>query len=91
MNRAELIDALATETGFTKASCEEWLSTFTNVVSKNITKKDGVKLVGFGTFNAKDRAARKGRNPQTGAEIQIAASTVPSFRPGRGFKEAVNR
>jgi DNA-binding protein HU-beta len=87
MNRAELIEAMAKETEQTKADCERWLSAFTNTVEKNIKKKDGVKLVGFGTFTTSKRKARTARNPQTGQPMKIAAKTVPVFRPGAQLKE----
>lgn len=91
MNRAELIDAMAKETGHTKTDTEAMLSAFINVVQKNIKKQDGVRLVGFGTFAASKRKARTGRNPQTGEEIKIPAKMVPVFRPGAVLKEIVNK
>ena len=89
MNRAELIEEMAKVTGQTKADNERWLSAFINTVSKNMKKKDGVKLVGFGTFATAKRKARTGRNPQTGESIKIPARTVPVFRPGAALKETV--
>jgi DNA-binding protein HU-beta len=91
MNRQELVDQLAAQTKNTKTNCEEWLSAFINVVSKNIHKDDGVKLVGFGTFTVSKRKARTGRNPQTGKAIKIPARTVPVFRAGRELKQKVSR
>ncbi len=91
MNRAEMVDAMAKETGFTKANCERWLSSFITTVSKNIKKDDGVKIVGFGTFSSVKRKARTGRNPQTGSSIKIAARTVPVFRPGSALKESIRK
>ncbi len=88
MNKAELIEAMAKVTDATKADTERHLDAFINVVTKNIKKKDGVKLVGFGTFAISDRKARVGRNPQTGEEIQIPARRVPVFRPGKELKES---
>jgi DNA-binding protein HU-beta len=76
-------------TGLTKSDTEKSLDAFIEVVTKNIKKKDGVKLVGFGTFSVSNRKARMGRNPQTGEEIQIPARKVPVFRPGKELKEAV--
>jgi DNA-binding protein HU-beta len=73
----------------TKADTERAIDAFIDVVSKNIKKKDGVKLVGFGTFAVSARKARVGRNPQTGEEIQIPARKVPVFRPGKELKDAV--
>lgn len=89
MNKAELVEAMAKITGATKADTEKSLDAFIDVVSKNIKKKDGVKLVGFGTFSVSNRKARMGRNPQTGEEIQIPARKVPVFRPGKELKESV--
>lgn len=89
MNKAELIEAVSKVTEMTKADTERNLDAFIDVISKNIKKKDGVKLVGFGTFAVSARKARVGRNPQTGEEIQIPARKVPVFRPGKELKEAV--
>ncbi|NRA64679.1 MAG: HU family DNA-binding protein [Pseudobacteriovorax sp.] len=89
MNKAELVEAMAKITSATKADTEKSLDAFIEVVTKNVKKKDGVKLVGFGTFSVSDRKARMGRNPQTGEEIQIPARKVPVFRPGKELKEAV--
>jgi len=91
MNRAELVEALAKETGHTKADCERFIASFTEVVAKNMKKNDGVKLVGFGTFTTSKRKARLGRNPQTGETIKIPARTVPVFRPGAQLKDAVHK
>jgi DNA-binding protein HU-beta len=89
MNRAELVEALAAETGSTKADCDRWLTGFMTTVEKNIKKKDGIKLVGFGTFTTAKRKARTGRNPQTGKTIKIPARTVPVFRAGAVLKDSV--
>jgi DNA-binding protein HU-beta len=89
MNKAELVEAIAKVTQLTKADTERTLDAFIDVVNKNIKKKDGVKLVGFGTFTASNRKARVGRNPQTGEEIQIPARKVPVFRPGKELKDSV--
>jgi DNA-binding protein HU-beta len=89
MNKADLIEQISKMTSATKADTERLLDAFVDVVSKNIKKKDGVKLVGFGTFAVSNRKARVGRNPQTGEEIQIPARKVPVFRPGKELKEAV--
>jgi DNA-binding protein HU-beta len=89
MNKAELIEAVSKVTEMTKADTERALDAFIDVVSKNIKKKDGVKLVGFGTFAVSARKARVGRNPQTGEEIQIPARKVPVFRPGKELKDSV--
>ena len=89
MNKAELVESISKVTQATKADTERMLDAFLDVVSKNIKKKDGVKLVGFGTFATSNRKARVGRNPQTGQEIQIPARKVPTFRPGKELKEQV--
>ena len=89
MNKAELVEAIATVTEQTKADTERTLDAFIDVVTKNIKKKDGVKLVGFGTFTISDRKARIGRNPQTGEEIKIPARKVPVFRPGKELKQSI--
>lgn len=91
MNRAELVETLASTTGQTKADSERWLSAFIQTVSKNMKKKEGVKIVGFGTFQTAKRKARTGRNPQTGDTIKIPARTVPVFRPGSALKEGVSQ
>ena len=91
MNRAELVEALANQTNSTKADAERWLNAFITTVTKNIKKKDGIRLVGFGTFTTSRRKARPGRNPQTGEEIKIPARTVPVFKPGAALKEAVDK
>jgi DNA-binding protein HU-beta len=91
MNRSELVEAIAKETGATKAETERMLSAFTGIVEKNIKKKEGIRLVGFGTFTTSKRKARIGRNPQTGEEIKIPARTVPVFRPGATLKASVSK
>ena len=89
MNKAELVEALATTTSQTKADAERTLDAFINIVSTHIKSGDGVKLVGFGTFTTSDRKARVGRNPQTGEEIKIPARKIPVFRPGKELKESI--
>lgn len=91
MNRAELVEAMAKQTEHSKAECDRWLSAFLSVVEKNIKKKEGVKLVGFGTFTTARRKARTGRNPQTGKTIKIPARTVPVFRAGSQLKDSVRK
>jgi DNA-binding protein HU-beta len=90
MNKAELVDAIAKTTQGTKADAERYLDAFTEIVSKNISKTDGVKLVGFGTFAVSQRQERVGRNPQTGQEIKIPARKVPVFRAGKELKTLIN-
>ena len=89
MNKAELVEAIAKQTNATKADTERMLDAFVDAVTKNVKKKEGVKLVGFGTFAVSNRKARVGRNPQTGEEIKIPARKVPVFRPGKELKESV--
>ena len=91
MNKAELVNAMATETGLSKKDAEKALNSFVNVVSGELAKKEKVQLVGFGTFETRKRAARSGRNPQTGEELKSAASTVPAFKAGKALKDKVNK
>ncbi len=90
MNKTELIDAIAKEASLSKKDAEKALKAFTDAVSKELKKKGKVQLVGFGTFETAKRAARTGKNPQTGASIKIPAATVPKFKAGKALKEAVN-
>lgn len=90
MTKSELIKQIAERAGLTQAKATEALQTFEAIVTAELSKGGEVALVGFGTFKVTDRAARTGRNPQTGAEIQIAASKVPTFKAGKALKEAVN-
>jgi DNA-binding protein HU-beta len=89
MNKSELIDVAATEADISKAAAGRALDAILDAVVKAVSKGDSVTLVGFGTFKSSKRAARTGRNPQTGAELKIAATTVPRFTAGAGFKTAV--
>ncbi|MBR3697630.1 MAG: HU family DNA-binding protein [Clostridia bacterium] len=91
MNKAELIAAIAAKTGATKKNAEESVNAFVNVVTEALTKGDKVQLVGFGSFEVRKRAARKGRNPQTKEEIKISASKAPVFKAGKALKEVVNK
>lgn len=91
MNKAELVNAMANDTGLTKKDVETVLNSFVNVVSDELAKKEKVQLVGFGTFETRERAARSGRNPQTGEELKIAAATVPAFKAGKALKDKVNK
>jgi len=91
MNKAELVEAIAKKTGGTKASAELTLDAFLETVTGALTKGDSVALIGFGTFSVTKRAARKGRNPSTGAEIRIPASKVAKFSAGAKLKKAVNK
>jgi len=89
MNKSELIDVAATEADISKAAAGRALDAILDAVVKAVAKGDSVTLVGFGSFKSSKRAARTGRNPQTGKEIKIAATTVPRFTAGAGFKAAV--
>jgi DNA-binding protein HU-beta len=89
MNKAELVEKVAQETGLTKAQIEKTLDACIDTVKKTVKKGDEVKLVGFGTFTKAKRKARTGRNPQTGKTIKIPAAWYPKFRPGAEFKTMV--
>lgn len=89
MNKGELIEALAAKTDLSKASAGRAVEAFIEIVTDTVAKKQDVQLIGFGTFTAAKRAARKGKNPATGAEIKIPATTVPKFKAGAAFKAAV--
>ncbi|MCC2637282.1 MAG: histone-like DNA-binding protein [Moraxellaceae bacterium] len=90
MNKSELIDAIAGSADITKADAGRALDAAVEAITNALKAGDQVTLVGFGTFAVKERAARTGRNPQTGKEISIAASKVPGFKAGKGLKDAVN-
>jgi len=90
MNRSELITAIAEKSGMTKKDAESILNATLESITSALKDGDKVTLVGFGTFETRKRAARKGRNPQTGAEIAIAESTTPVFKAGKVLKDAVN-
>lgn len=91
MNKGELVTAIAAKTGLSKKDTEATVNSFIEVVSNALAKKDKVQLVGFGTFETRKRAARNGRNPQTGKELKIAASIAPAFKAGKALKEKVNK
>ncbi|MCQ2610319.1 MAG: HU family DNA-binding protein [Treponema sp.] len=91
MNKAELVDAIAKDTGLSKKDTEAFVKSFVGTVSKTLAKgKEEVQIIGFGTFAVGKRAARKGRNPLTGEEIKIKASKTPKFKPGKALKDLVN-
>lgn len=90
MNKAELIDAIASESGLTKADAKRALDGFVSVTSNAMKEGDKISLVGFGSFSVTKREARTGRNPQTGKEIQIAAKNVVRFKAGSELTEKVN-
>ena len=90
MNKTELVAAMADQAGLSKKDAEKALKAFTDVVSEELKKGGKVQLVGFGTFGVSARAAREGRNPQTGAKMTIAASKAPKFSAGKALKDLVN-
>lgn len=90
MNRKELVDALAGKTGLTKKDAESFLNGLVTTVVGELKQGGSVNLVGFGSFKVTKRAAREARNPRTGAKINIPARKVPSFKPGKDLKDAVN-
>ncbi len=90
VNRQDLIDKIADATGLTKKGSGDALDATLNAISDALAAGDKVSLVGFGTFEARERAARDGFNPQTGEKIKIAAKTVPAFRPGAGLRAKVD-
>lgn len=90
MDKSTLVDSIANQAGLKKAEADRALRAFLDSVSEALGKGDSVSLVGFGTFLVRQRAARQGRNPQTGATIQIAAAKVPAFKPSKNLKDKVN-
>ncbi len=91
LNKTELVEAIAKATGLSKKDSEKAVKAFTDTVTKELKKKGKVQLVGFGTFETAKRAARTGKNPQTGAAIKIPAATVPKFKAGKALKDTVNK
>ena len=91
MNKTDLIQSLASKTGLTKKDTETFLNAFIEVVTESLVKGDKVQLVGFGSFEVRKRAARKGRNPQTKEEIKIPASKAPIFKAGKVLKDLINK
>jgi DNA-binding protein HU-beta len=91
MNKTELVAAIAEDAGLSKKDAEKALKAFTDAVTAELKKKGKVQLVGFGKFEVAKRAARQGRNPQTGATMKIAASVAPKFKAGKALKDAVNK
>ena len=91
MNKSDLIAAMAAKTGETKKSAEASLDSFISTVTESLKKGEKVQLVGFGSFEVRKRAARKGRNPQTKEEIKIPASKAPVFKAGKALKDLVNK
>ena len=90
MNKTELIDAIAESADMSKAAAGNALNAFIDTVTEALKNGDDVSLIGFGSFTVRERAARTGRNPQTGKSIKIKASKVPAFKAGKALKDAVN-
>ncbi|UJF14827.1 HU family DNA-binding protein [Jeotgalibaca sp. MA1X17-3] len=90
-NKAELIERVAGKTDLTKKEVTATVDALFEVIQEALQEGEKVQVIGFGNFEVRDRAARKGRNPQTGEEIQIAASKVPAFKPGKALKDAVKK
>ena len=90
MNKTELVAAMAEKAQISKKDAEAALKAFTDVVAEELKKGEKIQLVGFGTFEVSERAARTGRNPQTGAEMEIAASKAPKFKAGKALKDSIN-
>lgn len=90
MNKTELVDAIAAAADITKVQAGKALDAVLESITETLKKGDKVTLIGFGTFETRERAARTGRNPQTGEEISIAASTTPAFKAGKKLKDALN-
>lgn len=89
MNKADLVSQVAEKTGMTKKDVEKFVGAFFTTLESALKAGDKVQLIGFGTFEVRERGARKGRNPQTGEEIEIPAARVPAFKPGKALKDAV--
>jgi DNA-binding protein HU-beta len=90
MTKSEFAAAFAEKTGTTKTDAEKSVNAFIDIITSTLKSGDKISFVGFGTFETTNRDARTGRNPQTGADITIAAGTVPKFKPGKSLKDAVN-
>lgn len=90
MSKTELVAAIAERTGLTKKDSEAAVNAFVETLTEQLKKGEKVQLIGFGTFEVSERAARTGRNPQTGAEMTIAASKAPKFKAGKALKDSLN-
>ena len=90
MNKSQLINAIAEHSNLSKADASNALAALLKTIETTLKAGEAIALIGFGTFDVKERAERKGRNPQTGQEITIAAAKIPSFKPGKALKYAVN-
>lgn len=91
LSKAEFVAKVSDKTELTKKDSEKAVNAFLETIQETMVAGDIVSFVGFGSFEVRERAARKGRNPQTGEEIEIAASKVPAFKPGKSLKDAVNK
>ena len=91
MNKQELVNAIANETGLSKKDTEATINSFVNVVSNALVNKDKVQLIGLGTFETRERAGRTGKNPQTGEALNIPASTTAALKVGKSLKEKLNK
>ncbi|KAB2334885.1 HU family DNA-binding protein [Cytobacillus depressus] len=89
MNKTELVKAVSTQTELTIKDAGNVVDAILETITNTLAKEERIQLIGFGTFEVRERSARKGRNPQTGEEIEIAASKAPAFKPGKELKEAV--
>jgi DNA-binding protein HU-beta len=89
MNKTELVDAVATQAKLSKQDAKKAVEALFETISNTLAKEEKIQLIGFGTFEVRERAARTGRNPQTGEEMTIPASKVPAFKPGKELKAAV--
>jgi DNA-binding protein HU-beta len=90
MNKSELIDAVADDSGLAKADVQRTLDSLLDTITQSVKRGEKVSLTGFGNFELRERGARTGRNPQTGEEMHVPASKSPAFKPGKAFKDAVN-
>lgn len=90
MNKTELVAALAAKAEISRKDADKFVTAFTDTIAESLVKGDKVQMIGFGTFEVKDRPARNARNPRTGKEIQIAASKAPVFKAGKALKDKVN-
>jgi DNA-binding protein HU-beta len=89
MNKTELVKVVAEQAELTQKDAAKAVDALIEIISETLAQEEKIQLIGFGTFEVRERAARKGRNPQTGEEIEIAASKVPAFKAGKALKEAV--
>jgi DNA-binding protein HU-beta len=89
MNKTELVKVVAEQAELTQKDAAKAVDALIEIISETLSQEEKIQLIGFGTFEVRERAARKGRNPQTGEEIEIAASKVPAFKAGKALKEAV--